>query len=71
MKTMTRRFLMSLEQFMAGAEDYEGICLKCGSTQSGVEPDAHGYECESCGARAVMGFEDAMLSGYIVIKGDD
>ena len=26
-----------------------------------VEPDAEGYECESCGERAVMGAEQVLL----------
>ncbi len=39
----------------------QGICCKCGDTQGGVEPDAAGYTCESCGEPAVMGFEDALL----------
>ncbi len=41
--------------------DCQGICCKCGDTQSGVEPDAEGYTCESCGEPAVVGFEDALM----------
>ncbi len=39
----------------------QGICCKCGDTQSGVEPDAEGYTCETCGENSVMGFEDALI----------
>lgn len=37
--------------------DYPGFCLACGERASGVEPDAEGYECESCGEHAVEGIE--------------
>ena len=38
-----------------------GFCLKCGYEQDGCEPDAEGYECESCGEHAVMGAENCLL----------
>ena len=37
-----------------------GICLECGETRDGCEPDASGYECSECGAHAVMGMETAI-----------
>ena len=43
-----------------GSDD-EGICICCGETQSGVEPDAENYECESCGERGVFGAEQALI----------
>ena len=42
--------------------DYPGFCLACGLKQGGVEPDARGYKCESCGKRQVFGAEELMLS---------
>ena len=39
-----------------------GICLECGATRDGVEPDAEGYECEVCEAHAVMGVEQAIMT---------
>ena len=33
--------------------DNPGFCLACGEEQEGCEPDARGYECESCGAHRV------------------
>lgn len=38
-----------------------GFCLECGYEQEGCEPDAEGYECEECGAFAVMGAENVLL----------
>ena len=38
-----------------------GICTKCCSLQSGVEPDAEGYICENCGEATVMGIENAVV----------
>mgnify|MGYP004446450009 CR=1 FL=1 len=51
------------DDMFALVEEYpnHGICYKCGNLQSGVEPDAEGYECDECGARAVGGLEMAMV----------
>ena len=38
--------------------DNPGFCLVCGFEQDGCEPDARGYECESCGEMKVMGAEE-------------
>ncbi len=38
-----------------------GICTVCGEEQSGVEPDARGYGCESCGAPTVYGVEELLM----------
>ena len=37
------------------AGEYVGLCAACGYIQEGCEPDAHNYECENCGKRAVSG----------------
>ena len=44
-------------------EDTAGFCLQCGTEHYGVEPDVENYECEYCGARAVMGAENIILLG--------
>lgn len=41
--------------------DYMGFCLACGEEAYGVEPDARGYECESCGAHEVYGAEELLM----------
>ena len=45
------------------ADDNLGFCVACGEEAESCEPDARGYECESCGARAVFGAEELMLGG--------
>jgi len=35
--------------------DNPGFCLACGEEADGCEPDAEGYECESCGSHKVYG----------------
>lgn len=45
-------------------DDGAGFCLACGEEQSGCEPDARGYECESCGARKVYGAAELVMMGY-------
>jgi hypothetical protein len=44
-----------------------GVCLKCGAEAYGVEPDARKYRCESCGALAVYGLEQALVMGRIAV----
>jgi hypothetical protein len=39
----------------------QGVCLACGEEQTGVEPDARNYECESCGERQVCGCEEILI----------
>jgi anaerobic ribonucleoside-triphosphate reductase len=48
-----------------------GVCLACGETQGGTEPDAHGYRCESCGALEVMGLEQALLEDRITVVAEE
>jgi DNA-directed RNA polymerase subunit RPC12/RpoP len=45
--------------------NYGGFCIECGDEAYGVEPDARGYRCESCGAKAVYGAEELLLRGAI------
>lgn len=42
--------------------DNPGFCIMCGCEAEGVEPDARGFECESCGAEGgVYGAEELMM----------
>lgn len=63
METTTTGRGPTLEEIMAAvqADDCLGFCLACGEEASGVEPDARGYECESCGAHRVYGAEECLL----------
>lgn len=45
------------------SDDSIGFCLACGEEASGVEPDAEGHECESCGKHRVYGAEQILLIG--------
>lgn len=44
-------------------ENNEGFCLACGDTQTGCEPDARKYICESCGLPKVYGAEELVMMG--------
>jgi len=47
-------------------ESCNGACLACGEIQyGGVEPDARGHVCESCGQPKVYGFEELLFMGAI------
>lgn len=57
-----------LTKAMGALENYQdttGFCYECGYEQDGVEPDARGYECEDCGAKAVTGAEEIILMGGV------
>ena len=61
--------VMSESEFTENRECYNGICRKCRSIKDGgVEPDAENYRCEECGENAVMGIENALLTGIIAIE---
>ena len=50
------RVVKAAEEEMFGpAVTNPGFCLDCGEEQEGCEPDAEGYECESCEAPKVYG----------------
>lgn len=44
--------------------DNPGFCLACGEEADGCEPDARGYECESCGERKVYGAAELLMYCY-------
>ena len=57
------------EEFRDHCDAYDGLCLACGAWScGGVEPDAEGYTCEVCDARAVIGAEDALMMGKVVFS---
>jgi len=49
------------------ANEYQGICVYCGSAQDGCEPDARRYECEECGTKTVYGTEELLLMGRLTL----
>lgn len=42
--------------------DTPGFCAMCGEEAEGCEPDARRYRCEACGAHAVYGAEELLLT---------
>lgn len=54
------RVLEGVERCEFGTENV-GFCLKCGEETDGCEPDAHGYKCDYCGARAVAGAAEVLM----------
>lgn len=54
-----------LHGLLNGTLNDQGICLKCGHRQSGVEPDARNYTCDDCGSHEVYGMEEALTMGRI------
>ena len=42
-------------------DDNSGFCKACGADAYNVEPDARGYTCEVCDAKAVYGAEEFLL----------
>lgn len=54
--------LAAAEDQMLGETD-SGFCLACGIQVMNIEPDARGYECESCGATAVYGATELLIMG--------
>jgi hypothetical protein len=59
------KFKMSESEFTELDNNSEGLCLFCGETQSGCEPDARMYECESCEKKGVYGASELLLMGLI------
>lgn len=62
---LDRRLLKLATDIVENDED-NGICLACHETSympAGryVNPDATGYECDSCGADAVMGAQEYLV----------
>lgn len=45
-----------------------GFCVSCGEEAYGVEPDARKYECESCEAKAVYGYEELLMAGHFMLE---
>ena len=57
---------MTEQDYYDHSSSYDGVCGECGEIRFGsTEPDAEGYPCDACGARAVMGMELAMMLDVI------
>jgi hypothetical protein len=69
---MGKGYTITESELQAHADNYDGICMHCGSwTDGGVEPDASGYACEECGKPCVVGAEMAMIAGGLTFVAED
>ena len=60
--------IISKAVYREAQADSMGFCVKCNDfINHGVEPDARNYSCENCGAKTVMGAEQAYLEGFVKI----
>ena len=57
----SQRIIDAVERHMTSL-DNPGFCIACGQDAEGCEPDARGYECESCGENKVYGAEELLLT---------
>jgi hypothetical protein len=64
-------FSMTETDYKQLADDYQGLCMVCGSTKDSCEPDAEHYECGCCEEKAVFGIEQLVIMGKIQIGSDD
>jgi hypothetical protein len=67
--TKSSVYNVRLETYEADHDEGVGICLACGdlnqSEDGWVEPDARNYPCAACGAKRVMGLDEALIAGRI------
>jgi hypothetical protein len=62
----------SVQEFQDMCEEDMGYCIFCHEfTNSGVEPDAENYTCESCNNETVFGAEQALIMGLLTVAGED
>lgn len=63
---------MTEETYQTAVDEHKGYCTTCDAlANEDVEPDAYNYECDDCGAEAVMGVESALTEGLVSIVDED
>ena len=60
-KSVTIDRVMALVQDAMTSLENPGVCMACGESADGCEPDARKYECDMCGERQVYGAEECLL----------
>lgn len=59
---------VSVDFYHEMSDSYQGYCTNCGEfTRDMTEPDARDYDCPQCDENTVMGADEAMLEGLLVI----
>jgi hypothetical protein len=71
MRLADGKVLMSEAEYAEFDESNLGVCLNCGATRDGCEPDAREYSCEACDANAVYGAQELMMMGKIELAESD
>jgi hypothetical protein len=64
------RFEMAEAEYAELEDCYQGLCVSCGDTRDGCEPDAHKYPCESCRGMSVYGTQELLMMGRIKFIGE-
>ena len=60
--TLNGEFAIDFDELQERSRQSIGVCLDCGEESTyPVEPDARGYECESCGEPSVYGAEELLF----------
>ncbi len=60
-KSVTAKRIHRLAKQSMFGLDSPGVCVACGDDAEGVEPDAEGYTCETCGEDSVFGAEQLLF----------
>lgn len=69
--SVQKPFPLTEEEYEELVDSYSGICTECGEIHHCyTEPDAEGYHCDECGKNAVMGIENALICGVVILIGD-
>lgn len=63
-----RFFVMTEREYRRRENDNEGLCIACGGSMFGIEPDAEKYVCEECTKPAGYGLERLLMARRIEIK---
>lgn len=64
-------FAMPEEEFRGLNDDCCGLCIRCGESTTGVEPDARKYECEACEENGVYGMEELLMMGLVRVTEEE
>lgn len=63
---------LTTEDYELAVEEHKGYCTECNKlTADRVEGDAEGYDCPECENETVMGIENALVEGLVVIDDED
>lgn len=71
-KVVDGRLVLTDAEYRKHCSDMDGVCARCWEIQFGdVEQDTEERECAHCKEPTVMGFEQALITGYLDIEDID